>query len=156
MNSHKIKTALINIFILTAEKHLTHCLGFTSRTLWFCSSLITSTASRGFLAQTIKTLPFELMVECMSVPGLFPPQLSGRSRSGQLASVFQTEAGAHGAGRHTDCETEPEGGQSPLLHRHPPSEAGTGSSSSSWETDVCKLLRCLFGFYFSASSSTGI
>lgn len=62
------------------------------------------------------------------------PQLSQWSWSGQLASVFQSEAGVLGTGPDTDCETETEEGQSPLCNCHPPSEAGTVSSSSqSWK-----------------------
>lgn len=62
------------------------------------------------------------------------PQLSQQSWSGQLASVWQAEAGIPGAGPVADGETETEEGQGPFCYCHPPSEAGTVSSSSqTWE-----------------------
>ncbi|XP_039988289.1 carboxylesterase 5A-like isoform X1 [Xiphias gladius] len=70
-------------------------------------------------------------------------EFSRWSWSDQLASIFQTEAGVHGTGPDTDCETETEGGQCSFRYCHTPSEAGTVSSSSqTWKliSESCHIV----------------
>lgn len=83
------------------------------------------------------------------------PQLPQRSWSGKLASVWQTQAGVHGAGPGADCETETEERQSPFCHHLPPWEAAAAAAVvKSWLTSDLWLSYCRSSIYCSSSKSS--